>query len=50
MNVVGQYVATYSYDKNSRLITEEKVAGSVTETTRYSYDYNGNQIYKGLKL
>ena len=49
MTVAVQYVTTYGYDKNSRLITEEKAVGGVTETTRYSYDYNGNQIYKGIE-
>lgn len=35
---------SYTYDKNNRLLTEEKVTGSITKTTRYTYDYNGNQL------
>lgn len=49
MTVAGESTTTYAYDKNNRLITEIKVAGDVTEITRYSYDYNGNQIYKGTE-
>ncbi|TEB06806.1 tRNA3(Ser)-specific nuclease WapA precursor [Pelotomaculum schinkii] len=37
---------SYNYDSNNRLVTEIKVTGDVTETTRYGYDNNGNQLYK----
>ncbi len=43
---IGSAVTTYSYDRNNRLVTEVNVNNGITETTRYSYDNNGNQIYK----
>ena len=46
---MGSAVTTYDYDVNNRLITETKVDGGVTYITRYGYDPNGNQIYKGLE-
>ena len=40
-------VITYGYDKNNRLLKEMKASGeNETDTTRYGYDANGNQIYK----
>ena len=45
---VGSVVTTYDYD-HDRLNSETKVNGNITEITRYTYDYNGNQIYKGLE-
>ncbi|MGI6668769.1 MAG: RHS repeat-associated core domain-containing protein [Acetivibrionales bacterium] len=45
----GNVVTTYDYDSNNRLTTETKVDGDVTYITRYGYDNNGNQIYKGLE-
>ena len=45
----GTVVTTYDYDSNNRLTTETKVDGDVTYITRYGYDNNGNQIYKGLE-
>src|SRR3989339_1756212 len=38
------------YDKNNRLINEVKVNNEITETTKYFYDNNGNQIYKGTDI
>src|SRR3989339_2078271 len=40
----------YEYDKNNRLINEVKVNNEITETTKYFYDNNGNQIYKGIDI
>ena len=40
----------YEYDKNNRLINEVKVNNEITETTKYFYDNNGNQIYKGTDI
>ena len=39
-------MTTYMYDANNRLTTESKAGADGTETTRYSYDPNGNQYSK----
>jgi YD repeat-containing protein len=49
MTVQGVSTTSYEYDQNNRLIAETKVAGQVTEITRYGYDDNGNQIYKATE-
>ena len=42
------YVTTYSYDKNNRLLKDSKKnnGASYADVTLYSYDNNGNQIRK----
>ena len=42
------YVTTYSYDKNNRLLKDSKRnnGASYADVTLYSYDNNGNQIRK----
>ena len=40
----------YGYDKNNRLLTEEKTVNNVDEVTQYSYDNNGNQIFKAKEV
>ncbi|KAB3527350.1 RHS repeat protein, partial [Alkaliphilus serpentinus] len=50
MTIEGISETTYEYDKSNRLKVERKIAGDITEITRYSYDHNGNQIYKGTEV
>ena len=38
------YTVEYSYDKNNRLLLEQKTAGGVEITTAYRYDPNGNLL------
>lgn len=38
------YTVEYSYDKNNRLLLEQKTAGGVEITTVYRYDPNGNLL------
>jgi hypothetical protein len=49
MAVTGVSTTSYSYDKNNRLLTENKATGNVTAITRYFYDPNENQIYKSTE-
>ena len=44
----GDITATYEYDKNNRLIRSNEVNGDATKTTKYFFDYNGNQITKAV--
>ncbi|NCU27666.1 hypothetical protein EOM86_13275, partial [Candidatus Nomurabacteria bacterium] len=37
---------TYSYDRNSRLLLAETIAGNQTEQQRFTYDKEGNQLSK----
>ncbi len=46
MTASGGAITTYGYDKNNRLQSEVKTMDGTTEITYYSYDDNGNQIYK----
>ncbi len=46
----GTTTTRYIYDKNNRLIKEEKVANSITDTTCYYYDNNGNQTFKTSEI
>lgn len=47
---INPYTTSYVYDLNSRLLAETKEAADITEVTSYSYDNNGNQIYKGTEV
>lgn len=46
----GDVTTTYSYDLNNRLTESKEVAGTVTTTDKYFYDYNGNQITKATTV
>lgn len=47
---VGASSTTYDYDLNNRLTKEIKVTGDTTVITSYTYDNNGNQIFKGVEI
>ena len=42
----GTATTAYTYDLNNRLIASTETNNGAVKNTRYSYDYNGNQISK----
>lgn len=46
----GETITEYSYDLNNRLTESNEVTGDVTATTKFFYDYNGNQITKAVMV
>jgi len=49
MTAAGKSVTTYAYDLSNRLQTETKDENSVSQTTKYTYDNNGNTICKSTE-
>ena len=49
-NGANSYTVDYDYNKNNWLQSETKRIGELEEITRYSYDDNGNMIYKGKEV
>ncbi|MFZ5353381.1 MAG: RHS repeat-associated core domain-containing protein, partial [Bacillota bacterium] len=50
MMVLGAGInVVYNYDKNNRLLLETKTEGEIKKVTKYTYDNNGNQIFKAVE-
>lgn len=44
----GQSTTAYAYDANNRLTAETKNTNGTNQTTKYTYDRNGNQLTKSI--